>query len=93
VIDRRALVKAALVAGAGALATACNGGEGGTGGPAPAPVAKLTADPPVDAKSVPVRQPVTLRVTGGSLTDVKVTNAAGNARLVGWQAWTAKSAR
>lgn len=84
--ERRTLVKGAVVAGAGALAAACSGGgggtQGGTGGEqtTPAqPVAKLTAEPAVDAKDVPVLQPVTVKVTDGALTDVKLTNADGKA--------------
>ncbi|TVT12906.1 L,D-transpeptidase, partial [Amycolatopsis acidiphila] len=43
------------------------------------PVAKLTAEPAVDAKDVPVRRPITVRVADGALTYVKVTNADGKA--------------
>ncbi|GAA4659111.1 MULTISPECIES: L,D-transpeptidase [Amycolatopsis] len=85
-VDRRAVVKAALAASAAAFAAACSGGSGGGrntdgGGRASeaAPVAKLTAEPAADAKEVPVRQPVTVRVTGGSLTEVALTNADGKA--------------
>jgi lipoprotein-anchoring transpeptidase ErfK/SrfK len=40
-------------------------------------VAKLTADPPVDANNVSVLRPITLKVADGSLTDVGVTNPDG----------------
>ncbi|HJQ46802.1 MAG TPA: Ig-like domain-containing protein [Amycolatopsis sp.] len=83
--ERRTAFKAALVGGAGLLAAACTSGDGGNAGgggqqTTPAqPVAKLTADPAVDAKQVSVLQPVTVKVTDGSLTDVKVTNSEGKA--------------
>ncbi|TNC28541.1 L,D-transpeptidase [Amycolatopsis alkalitolerans] len=85
-MDRRSVVKAALVTGAGAVVAACTGGGGsggGTDGAAPAtesrPVAKLTAQPAVDAHDAAVLQPVTVRVADGRLTDVKLTNADGHA--------------
>ncbi|GAB3009311.1 transpeptidase [Amycolatopsis acidiphila] len=85
-MDRRVVVKAALVAGVGAVVAACSGGgeDGGRpdGGGQPTeskPVAKLTAEPAVDAKDVPVRRPITVRVADGALTYVKVTNADGKA--------------
>jgi lipoprotein-anchoring transpeptidase ErfK/SrfK len=80
------VVKAALVAGAGAVVAACSGGGDGAGNTdgggqttEARPVAKLTAEPAVDAKNVPVRQPITVKATDGALTDVKVTNADGKA--------------
>ena len=96
-LERRTVFKAALASGAGVLAVACTSGNGGnTGGggqQAPEqPVAKLTADPAVDAKQVPVLQPITVKVTDGTLTDVKVTNADGKAIAGGFNAertvWT-----
>ncbi|MTD56703.1 L,D-transpeptidase [Amycolatopsis pithecellobii] len=81
--NRRAVLKAALVAGTGAIVAACTGGGEGTrtdgGGQAAEsrPVAKLTAQPAVDATEAPVRGPVTVQVSDGSLTDVKLTNADG----------------
>ncbi|NKQ55091.1 L,D-transpeptidase [Amycolatopsis sp. K13G38] len=83
--ERRTVFKAALAGGAGVFAAACSSGDGSSGGNQPpatsaaAPVAKLTAEPAVDAKNVPVLQPVTVKVTDGKLTDVKVTNADGKA--------------
>ena len=81
--ERRTAFKAALAGGAGLLAVACtsqNGGGGSGEPPAPAqPVAKLTVDPAVDAKQVPVLQPITVKVTDGTLADVKVTNPDGKA--------------
>jgi lipoprotein-anchoring transpeptidase ErfK/SrfK len=76
--------KAALATSAGVLAAACSGSGGnnadGGGAPPPAqPVARLTVDPVVDAKDVPVLQPITVKVADGALTDVKVTNADGKA--------------
>jgi lipoprotein-anchoring transpeptidase ErfK/SrfK len=85
VIERRTVFKAALATSAGVLAAACSSGGGGNnadggGQPPPEqPVAKLTVDPVVDAKDVPVLQPITVKVTDGALTDVKVTNADGKA--------------
>lgn len=85
-VQRRAVFKAALAAGAGAFVAACSGGgdgggntDGGGQTSEAQPVAKLTAEPAVDAKNVPVRQPITVKVTDGALTDVKVTNAEGKA--------------
>lgn len=66
---------ALLVALAGCTAS---GGEGGGGAqPEEPPVAKLTADPAVGAKNVPVTEPITVKVAQGTLTDVKLVNAAG----------------
>ena len=81
-MNRRSVVKVALAASAAAVVAACTGDDGGTdgGGGQPvesAPVAKLTAEPAADAKDVPVRQPVTVTVANGSLTDVQLTNADG----------------
>ncbi|TVT22100.1 L,D-transpeptidase family protein [Amycolatopsis rhizosphaerae] len=87
-IDRRTVVKAALAGSAAVLAAACSGGgdgSGGSGGRADGggpsasaqPLAKVTAEPAVDAKDVSVLQPITLKVTDGSWTDVKVTNPEG----------------
>ncbi|WP_236789811.1 Ig-like domain-containing protein [Amycolatopsis sp. GM8] len=84
-MDRRTVVRAALVAGTGVVVAACTGG--GNDSPVPGggqqaesgPVAKLTAQPAVDAKDVPVRGPVTVRVADGALADVKLTNADGEA--------------
>lgn len=85
-VQRRAVFKAALAAGAGAFVAACSGGgdgggntDGGGQASEAQPVAKLTAEPAVDARNVPVRQPITVTVTDGALTDVKVTNADGKA--------------
>jgi lipoprotein-anchoring transpeptidase ErfK/SrfK len=67
------LVLVALVVLAG-----CTGsdGSGATGKTTP-PVARLTADPAVGTRNVPVTEPIAVRVTEGKLTDVAVTNAAG----------------
>lgn len=84
-MDRRTVVKAALVAGAGVVAAACSGGDdggkpdGSTPSTVAQPVAKLTAEPAVHATDVPVRGPVTVKVTDGTLTDVRLTNADGEA--------------
>ncbi|HKS48392.1 MAG TPA: Ig-like domain-containing protein [Amycolatopsis sp.] len=85
-IDRRTVVRAGVASSAALLAVACSdsGGTtngGGQDGPAaPArPVAKITAEPAVDTKDVPVRQPITIKVAEGTLTDVKVTNSEGKA--------------
>ena len=48
----------------------------GTDGPAKA---KITAEPAVDAKDVPVRIPVKITVVEGELTEAKVTNSDGEA--------------
>lgn len=57
------------------------GGQGATGKPAgstpSAPAAKLVADPAVDAKEVPVLQPVKIAVSDGKLTDVALTDPDG----------------
>lgn len=88
VIERRTVFKAALATGAATMAAACtSGGDGGgggqdTGGGAPAetkPVAVITAEPAVDARDVPVLQPVTVKVAQGTLTEVKLTNPDGKA--------------
>lgn len=78
-IGRRTVFKAALASGAAVLAAACtSGGKTAGDGQVPdAPVAKITAEPAADARDVPVRQPVTIRVAAGTFTDVKLTNAEG----------------
>jgi lipoprotein-anchoring transpeptidase ErfK/SrfK len=42
-------------------------------------VAQITAEPAVGARDVPARQPVEIRVTSGTFTDVKVANPDGKA--------------
>ncbi|AXB46624.1 L,D-transpeptidase [Amycolatopsis albispora] len=85
--ERRTVLRAAMVTPVVlspiALA-ACSGDEGGGDNPgggqgqAPEPPkAVLTAEPAVDAKDAPVAKPVTVKVTEGTLTEVKVTNAEG----------------
>lgn len=66
-----------------ALLTACTSqssgsptGPGGVPGQ-DAPKAKITATPAVDAKDVPVSDPVKISVTDGTLTEVAVTNQDG----------------
>ncbi|NIH82904.1 L,D-transpeptidase [Amycolatopsis viridis] len=85
-IERRTVFKAALATGAATMAAACtSGGSGGGGqdtGGAPAetkPVAVITSEPAVDARDVPVLQPVTVKVAQGTLTEVKLTNPDGKA--------------
>ncbi len=81
VIDRRMVFKAALASGAVMLAAACTSSKGGPAVPElqAQPVAKITAEPAANAQNVPVRQPVTIKVTAGALTDVKLTNVDGKA--------------
>jgi lipoprotein-anchoring transpeptidase ErfK/SrfK len=82
VIERRSVFKAALAVGASVLLAACSSdGDGGksgiTGNPRPAPdqpKAKITAEPAIDAKDVPVVRPVVVKVAEGKLTEVKVTS-------------------
>lgn len=83
-IDRRTAVKAALASGAAVLAAACTTGGrtiAGRARPAPLvePVAKITTEPAADARAVSVRQPVTIKVSAGTFTDVKLTNVDGEA--------------
>lgn len=97
-IERRSVVKAALVSGAGVLVAACTGGGTsgvgpGGGAAAPAgPVAKITAQPAADSRDVSVRKPVTISVTEGTFTDVKLTGADGKELQGGFNAartvWT-----
>ena len=65
-----------------ALLTACTsqatGNPTGPGGVEP-PKAKITATPAVDAKDVPVTDPIKISVTDGTLTEVTVTNQDGKA--------------
>jgi lipoprotein-anchoring transpeptidase ErfK/SrfK len=83
VIERRTVFKAALAAGAAALAAACStGGPVGTPPPAQTPVppqAKITAVPAVGAKDAPVRTPVVVKVSGGKLTGVTLAASGGKA--------------
>jgi lipoprotein-anchoring transpeptidase ErfK/SrfK len=86
VIERRTVFKAALAASAATVAAACtSGGDDGAQGSggattAPAaPAAVITAEPAVNAKDVPVLQPVTVRVAQGTLTEVQLTNPDGKA--------------
>jgi lipoprotein-anchoring transpeptidase ErfK/SrfK len=83
VIERRTVFRATLASGAGLLVAACTGG-GATDGGGPAagtppaePVARITAEPAAGARDVSVRQPVTITVTEGTFTDVKLVNADG----------------
>ncbi|GAA3553132.1 Ig-like domain-containing protein [Amycolatopsis ultiminotia] len=85
-LERRTVFKAALAAGAAALAAACSTSTDGTavpqgggedGGTPVAPVAKITATPAVDAKDAGVREPVVVKVAQGKLTEVKVTSSSG----------------
>ncbi|MEV0065538.1 Ig-like domain-containing protein [Amycolatopsis sp. NPDC050768] len=88
-MERRTVFKAVLAAGAGALAAACStttngtalplGGSGEDVGKPVDPVAKITATPAVNAKDADVREPVVIKVTDGKLSEVKVTNADGDA--------------
>lgn len=85
-IGRRTVFKAALAVGAAMVAAACssetNGtagvpGSGDNGGQPTQPVAKITAEPAVDAKDAPVAKPVVIKVAEGKLTECKVTGDAG----------------
>ncbi|SFQ41288.1 Lipoprotein-anchoring transpeptidase ErfK/SrfK [Amycolatopsis arida] len=79
-IERRTVFKAALAGGGAVVLAACSGGEGGDAQPNPdqiPPKAVLSAEPPVDAKDVPVTTPVTVRVAEGTLTEVRLTNPDG----------------
>ncbi|RJQ83473.1 L,D-transpeptidase [Amycolatopsis panacis] len=85
-IERRTVFKAAVAAGAAALAAACSTSNDGTalpqgssddGGKAVEPVAKITATPAVAAKDAGVRDPVVVKVAEGKLTEVKVTSSSG----------------
>lgn len=80
-LERRMVFKAALVSGAAMLAAACSGGGGGPAVPQPEAqaVAKITAEPAANARDVLVNQPVTIKVSAGAFTDVKLTNADGKA--------------
>jgi lipoprotein-anchoring transpeptidase ErfK/SrfK len=84
-MQRRTVFKAALAVGAAMVAAACssetngtagvpgsNGGEGATQS-----VAKITAEPAVDAKDAPVAKPVVIKVAEGKLTECKVTGESG----------------
>jgi lipoprotein-anchoring transpeptidase ErfK/SrfK len=82
VIERRTVFKAALAAGAALVAAACSSENGGNALPTGAnadgqggaqPVAKITAEPAVDAKDAPVLKPVVIKVADGKLTECKVT--------------------
>jgi len=86
VIERRTVFKAALAAGAALVAAACSGENGGNALPTGAnadgqggaqPVAKITAEPAVDAKDAPVLKPVVIKVADGKLTECKVTGDGG----------------
>jgi lipoprotein-anchoring transpeptidase ErfK/SrfK len=65
------------------LTAACTTTSAGTAtGPGGAPVAdppkaKITAVPAVDAKDVPVTEPIKISVTDGQLTEIAVTNPEG----------------
>ncbi|RSM34781.1 L,D-transpeptidase [Amycolatopsis balhimycina DSM 5908] len=82
-IERRTVFKAALAAGAALVAAACSSENGGNALPTGAagadgeggaqPVAKVTAEPAVNAKDVPVLKPVVLKVADGKFTECKVT--------------------
>lgn len=79
-IERRTVFKAAAAAGSAGLLAACSGTTGGEATVDPAnlpPKAKITVEPAVDAKDVSVLQPVTVKVSEGALSEVKVTNADG----------------
>ena len=85
-IERRTVFKAALAAGAALVAAACSGENGGNALPTGAnadgqggaqPVAKITAEPAVDAKDAPVLKPVVIKVADGKLTECKVTGDGG----------------
>ncbi|WP_020668618.1 L,D-transpeptidase [Amycolatopsis nigrescens] len=83
-IERRTVFTAGLAAGASVLVAACSsgqtGGSGQAGNTAPEPPkAKITAEPAVDAKDAPVNKPVTVKVTEGTLVEVKLTNPGGEA--------------
>ncbi|GAB2761205.1 L,D-transpeptidase [Amycolatopsis magusensis] len=85
--QRRTVLRAAAVTPvvlSPIVLAACSGDEGGgtnPGGGQPQqpepPKAVLTAEPAVDAKDAPVVKPVTVKVTEGTLTEVKVTNPEG----------------
>jgi lipoprotein-anchoring transpeptidase ErfK/SrfK len=87
VIERRTVFKAAVVAGTASVLAACTGGggDGGTGSggeagaatPTDVSKAKIAAAPPVDARDVEVMAPVSVKVTEGTFTEVKVTNPGG----------------
>jgi lipoprotein-anchoring transpeptidase ErfK/SrfK len=88
VIGRRAAVKAALATSASVVLVACSSNDGGPeGGPGEgggnstpnpqASKAKITAVPAADAKDVPVLPPVTVKITDGKLSEVKVLNSDG----------------
>jgi len=87
VIERRTVFKAALAAGAALVAAACSSQNDGTALPTGAanadgeggaqPVAKITAEPAVDAKDAPVLKPVVIKVADGKLTECKVTGDGG----------------
>ncbi|MEC3975367.1 L,D-transpeptidase [Amycolatopsis sp. H20-H5] len=83
-IERRMVFKAALAAGAVMVVAACSsdgpappkggsGDNGGQGTPEQPPLAKITAEPAVDAKDAAVSAPVVVKVAEGKLTEVKVT--------------------
>lgn len=84
-IERRLAIKAALAAGAAMVVAACSSddpskpeAQGGNQAPAvQPPVAKITAVPAVNAKDAPVLTPITIKVTEGTLGDVKVTGEDG----------------
>ncbi|HKN51530.1 MAG TPA: Ig-like domain-containing protein [Amycolatopsis sp.] len=82
-IERRTVFKAALAVGAALVAAACTsetngkavvpGAGGDNGGEGAQSVAKITAQPAVDAKDASVLEPVVVKVTDGKLTECKVT--------------------
>lgn len=86
-IERRMVFKAALAAGAAVIAAACSGTNDGTALPTGAanadgeggaqPVAKITAEPAVNAKDASVLKPVVIKVADGKLTECKVTADGG----------------
>ncbi|MBE1499176.1 lipoprotein-anchoring transpeptidase ErfK/SrfK [Amycolatopsis lexingtonensis] len=87
-IERRTVFKAALAAGAALVAAACSStndgtalptGAAGADGESAQPVAKITAEPAVNAKDVPVLKPVVIKVADGKLTECKVTADGGKA--------------
>ncbi|MEU0794805.1 Ig-like domain-containing protein [Amycolatopsis sp. NPDC005961] len=89
-IERRTVFKAALAAGAALVAAACSSTNDGTAFPTGAansdgegggaqPVAKITAEPAVNAKDASVLKPVTIKVADGKLTECKVTADGGKA--------------
>jgi len=84
-MQRRTVFKAALAVGAAMVAAACSSETNGTAGlpgsnggeGAAQSVAKITAEPAVDAKDAPVAKPVVIKVAEGKLTECKVTGESG----------------